>query len=195
MVRAVAFDLGGVLVDVEFERAAAEFGLKAAAFRRQVFGPEGERLHRAMSEGGSVEAFVLFLAATLGCTEAQARTAWATIVRPRSGALELVKSVIEVEALTVVAWSNTDPLHAAQLRPHLSPLFGPNCALSYDVGANKPASAFYEAGLAKLRMTAGDVVFLDDREENVVAANQHGIVAFRVTSVDDARLALERATS
>lgn len=50
---------------------------------------------------------------------------------------------------------------------------------SCHLGARKPDAAFYEALLDRLGCTAGEVLFVDDREVNVEAARAVGIASHR----------------
>jgi glucose-1-phosphatase len=49
--------------------------------------------------------------------------------------------------------------------------------LSFEVGASKPRSAIYDEAIRRAGCPATDLFFVDDREENVVAARQAGIDA------------------
>ena len=64
------------------------------------------------------------------------------------------------------------------------------------LGAWKPEAAFYERLHAKLpAATPGDVIFLDDVQRNVDAANAFGWRAVQFRDVEDLRAALARASA
>jgi HAD superfamily hydrolase (TIGR01509 family) len=50
---------------------------------------------------------------------------------------------------------------------------------SHHLGARKPDPAFFVRLLGRLEVTAAEVAFVDDREENVTAAAAHGLAAHR----------------
>ncbi|MFP4233560.1 MAG: HAD-IA family hydrolase [Nitriliruptoraceae bacterium] len=50
---------------------------------------------------------------------------------------------------------------------------------SHHLGVRKPDPAFYARLLDRLALPAGEVAFVDDREENVAAARAAGLVALR----------------
>lgn len=59
--------------------------------------------------------------------------------------------------------------------------------ISGELGTAKPDPAIWTALLDRLGAPAGEVLFLDDREVNVVTAREAGIKAFLFTGADDAR--------
>ena len=68
--------------------------------------------------------------------------------------------------------------------------------LSCDVGSNKPGPEIYQIALEKLgTIPPGDVVFLDDRESNVLAAASAGLTALLVTNHAETIVEVDRLTS
>lgn len=186
MIRLVAFDLGGVLVDVSMERAAHQFNVEVEAFRKRAFDGDGEALHAAMTVGGPADSFVDHLARVFGTDHPTARAAWASVVSPRPQARAIIDAVAALESVAQTAWSNTDPVHAQALQQPLAPLFSAHRALSFEVEAQKPAAAFFERALRRAALEPSAVLFVDDRAENVAAAKAAGICAVVATSVANA---------
>ncbi|QQG43252.1 MAG: HAD family phosphatase [Candidatus Daviesbacteria bacterium] len=58
---------------------------------------------------------------------------------------------------------------------------------SYDIGAKKPDPRTYQAALAALDISPTVGVFIDDREENVTAANQLGLNGLVYTTAEKLR--------
>jgi HAD superfamily hydrolase (TIGR01509 family) len=58
---------------------------------------------------------------------------------------------------------------------------------SCHLGVRKPDTAFFQAMLARLRRSADEVLFVDDRVENVGGAREVGIAAHRYRSADEVR--------
>jgi FMN phosphatase YigB (HAD superfamily) len=79
----------------------------------------------------------------------------------------------------LVLASNTNPFHWRLIRTRLAEA-GIDCPahLSYEIGAMKPADAFYAAVLAGDPPVAPGSVFVDDRADNVTAANAHGLTGW-----------------
>jgi HAD superfamily hydrolase (TIGR01509 family) len=89
--------------------------------------------------------------------------------------------------------SNTNEIHhltSTAAVPALGLL--PTHYVSYELKALKPDEAFYRAILADLALPAGEVVFIDDLEENVEGARRAGMIGVRFTSVDDLKRDLDQ---
>jgi putative hydrolase of the HAD superfamily len=83
--------------------------------------------------------------------------------------------------------SNAPVAHGTAFRNRdWSPAFR-HFVISGELGVAKPDPAIWQVLLDRLEAPAGEVLFLDDREENVAAARAAGIRAFLWTGADDAR--------
>ena len=69
---------------------------------------------------------------------------------------------------------------------HIHPLFD-TVVFSSMVGTEKPEAKIYELLIKELGVSPGEVIFFDDRIENVEAAKEFGINAFQVTEAKDMR--------
>ncbi len=172
----VAFDLGGVVVDVDKSHLAAMGNPDhtAAAF----FGAR----HDALSTGAlSADDYCRAVAADLGCGVDTVRDAWRGVVGWSAGGRALVDDV--KARADVRFWSNTDPIHAAALG-----LEDASAWTSFAVGFMKPDPRYFarvlDGGDAK------DVIYVDDRADNVAAAREFGVDAAVVSGVDEARAAI-----
>src|SRR5215469_8878340 len=67
-----------------------------------------------------------------------------------------------------------------------------HCTFSCYLSAYKPEAACYQAVLAILGASPAEVVFVDDRPENVAGAEALGIRSVQFTGADQARAALAR---
>jgi FMN phosphatase YigB (HAD superfamily) len=182
MSRIVAFDLGGVLVDVAKDHLD---GFGDAFF--------GDR-HDALSTGGlDADAWVAAVASDVDESADVVRAAWQRVVRWSPGALGLLQATALRGPLRV--WSNTDPIHWQVLQEKLVGAFDPRAfddvaTLSFRCGFMKPDPRFYAAALGN--DDPGDVLLLDDRKENVAAACAVGIDAVVVHGVAEAAAAIAR---
>jgi epoxide hydrolase-like predicted phosphatase len=61
------------------------------------------------------------------------------------------------------------------------------CILSSEVGLEKPDPKIYELLLKTVNLPGEEVVFIDDKEENVEAAKKLGIDAIQFTSIQELR--------
>ena len=85
--------------------------------------------------------------------------------------------------------SNTCPAHWHWIRDRTWPVASiefDQVILSYEVGAMKPDPAIYAAAEQAAGLDAGQIVFIDDREENVAAAQSRGWNAAQCFGGDDA---------
>lgn len=183
MIRAVVFDVGGVLVTNplgEFARVESEYGL-----------PEGTVM--ALFRGGS-----LFGQCEIGalpfadfCADAVAKIATDTGIAVPPARLAAMMAAImgdtvnaamlalvgEVKALgvtTAILTNNYAELHdwlVAAFPPELIDVYCESWAL----GVRKPDPAIYRRLLAMLGFAAEEVVFIDDFPENVEAAQAEGL--------------------
>jgi glucose-1-phosphatase len=82
--------------------------------------------------------------------------------------------------------SNTDPIHVAHIEATYSfvRLF-PARVYSCHVGSSKPSPVIYHHALREVGAMPDEAVFIDDMQENVVAAASLGINAFHFTSADE----------
>ncbi len=185
----VAFDLGGVVVDVDTS-VIARFGdgAQAAFF--------GDGRHDAVTVGAlDGDADLDAVGAALGgARRDDVEAAWRDVVRFSAGGLELVADVARRAdvAVDVAIWSNTDPIHWRVLGGPLEALAA-SVAPSFQLGQHKPDAGYFEAALARAGVNASDVIFVDDRADNVAAARAAGIEAYAVEGVAAARAAIDAA--
>ncbi len=102
--------------------------------------------------------------------------AWSDIFTPNPQLTDQLPP-LKTRGLRLVLASNTNELHFARIRnmtPGVVSLFDV-CVLSYEVGARKPADAFFQAVLAAAGTSAAACFYLDDRPDFVAAAGALGI--------------------
>jgi glucose-1-phosphatase len=81
--------------------------------------------------------------------------------------------------------SNTNALHIEALRergPHLDLLH--DCFFSHEIGCMKPSPTAYKHVLGVWKVPPDQILFLDDRSENVIAASNIGMQALHVFGPD-----------
>jgi FMN phosphatase YigB (HAD superfamily) len=178
--RVVAFDLGGVVVDVDHGVLA---GLGPRVREEEAL--FGDARHDALTVGAlDGEAFVAAAAAALDEDVDVVARRWREVVRFADGGLALLEATARV--CPVAVWSNTDPLHWGELGPALEAI-AVDVAPSFRLGAMKPADHYFRRALARLGVDPGEVLVLDDRADNVAAARAIGIDAVVVVGVAAAR--------
>ena len=188
--QALVFDLGGVLVDVDFRRALARWAracgvsadVLAARFRRD----EAFCAH----ECGTLDdaGYFAHLRAALGMriSEREMLAGWnAALGEPLPGAEALLRRLASEYPL--YALSNTNPAHLAHLEPRYRQLLSHfrHVFTSCELGARKPEPQVFHRLTQAIGEAAGRMLFFDDLEENVLGARRAGLIAFRVARPEE----------
>jgi len=196
MIRTLLFDLGNVLVGLEFERAyraaSALSGLSPDRIRdllrtSGLAGPyergeiDSAEFHRRTVELLGLEIDFERFAALWGDMFAD---------RP------LIDDALIDQAAArcrMAILSNTNELHFLDIRRRY-PLLGKfeHYVLSYQVGAMKPSARIYEAALEMTDSRPEECFFTDDKPENIAGARKLGIDAELFRGEDDLREHLRR---
>ncbi len=186
--RAILFDMGRVLVD--FDMSGCEATLQS---RSQV---DMDQLMRIVWDSGVARAYErgettaaefyghVKTHASLDMTFAQFMKCWTEVFDPVPILPpHFLPAIAGRFPLTLV--SNTNEAHAAFVRDNYD-VFGhfTNLVLSYEVGSLKPDPVIYHRAIEVSGFSAPDLLFIDDREENIGAASELGIRAYRFEGVD-----------
>ena len=196
-VRAVLFDIGGVLVASPFAGFASyerSVGLPSGSIRRiNSTNPDDNAWARFERGGIDLEAFCHAFegeAATLGLT-VDARSVLASmrggVVPAMVRALERVHATLRTALLTnnLAPMDRTGEL-ASALLPHVDVVIE-----SAVVGVRKPDPAFFRLACDALEVEPADCVFLDDLGVNCKAARRLGMHTIKVVESIDALAELE----
>jgi len=186
---ALLFDLGGVLVDVDLERAKGNLahllGTSPAAVDAGVF---ASGLKDGFDRGVlDADAFLATLLERFPSPDppsaGRLAVAWCDLFQERPEATRLLPELAQRHALYVC--SNTDPLHAGYiLDSYPWSRHFQDAWLSFEAGVAKPDPAYFEGALAAFGLTPAGAVLLDDRAENIAAAAALGLHTIHVTSRD-----------
>lgn len=193
--KALLFDLGGVLVDIDFGRA-----LKSWAVHSDLSFEELKREFRFDSqyeqhERGEMRANDYFdhLASTLKLTgtRADVERGWNAIF---VGEIEATRKLVEAARTSIpcFAFSNTNASHMATWSkrfPEVANAFD-QVFTSHEIGLRKPERAAFEHICRKTGYEAEAFLFFDDLPENVHAAAEVGLQAVLVRSPKDVADAL-----
>ena len=193
--RALLFDLGGVVLEFDFGRAFASWAAASGAdpntLRRRFGFDDAYKQH----ERGQIDASQYF--AHLRCllqvdlSDDALATGWNAIF---VGEMPRVRAILTKLAgcLPLYAFTNSNPTHIEECRrrfPEVLDLFR-KVFVSSAIGKRKPeADAFQEISRA-LREPLEQIMFFDDSQENVHAAQALGMPAVHIRTTHD----IERAT-
>jgi FMN phosphatase YigB (HAD superfamily) len=200
-VKAVIFDYGGVLSldqDNELIQSLASLtGLEMKEFHRLYFGTRGDFDKGVITAEEYWRSFFPLSGKkpdnrTIDRLIALDHSSWARINRDLlAWALQLKEQSYRISILS----NMPHEFHKFFINEfRWVPLLEPS-VYSCVAGHIKPDPEIYRMSLQALKVAAGEAVFFDDREDNVLAARKQGIHAFRYSSVEQARKDLMSVTS
>ncbi len=184
-IKALALDLGNVLVQVDHlrfcRRLATLAGLTPEEVYARVFGSDldpaydtgrltSEEFHRRVTEACGVTLPVPRFASW-----------WCDIFAPMEGMAALVGRLAGSYPLYLV--SNTNPLHFAHIRENYPLLHHfKRFVLSFEVGSRKPEPGIYRALIRQTGLPPRQCLFVDDKLPLVSAAREQGLQSWQFIS-------------
>jgi FMN phosphatase YigB (HAD superfamily) len=192
---ALLFDLGGVLIDIDFKRALRSWSqcshLPIDEIERRFAMDEPYRLHER-GEIGADEYFAhLRQLLELDASNRDIKQGWNSIfVGEIAATINCIATARET--LPCYLFSNTNPTHQAfwtTTFPTALDSFQ-QIFVSSELGMRKPDREAFEAVAAAMGFRVDETLFFDDMEENVIGARATGMQAVQVNSHADVELAL-----
>ena len=194
--KALLFDLGGVVLEIDFGRAFAHWQARSQLSHehiRQRFGvDEPYELH----ETGGIDAPAYFA----HLREHLQLEGDADFIHEGWNSIfvgEIAETVRILEAVRprvpCYALSNTNAAHLAHMQsefPHVLAQFE-KVFVSHEIGHRKPQPRAFEHVVREIGVAPGEVLFFDDLAENVQAARECGLQAVQVRGPGDVRGALQ----
>ncbi len=188
---ALLFDLGRVVLDIDFSKVLACWAGHAGCEPAQLVErfSTGEEFYRRHETGEISDAeFFGALRASLGVgiSDAQFLEGWnAIFAGEMPGIAPLLKRA--GKRLPLYAFSNTNSAHVeyfsvahADVLGHFRELF-----LSSSIGLRKPDAEAFDHVVQAIGVPACRIVFFDDLPENIEGARARGLAAVHVTSPAD----------
>ena len=188
--KAIIFDLGGVIIDVDFDRVfeawASMSGVSASSLKTHFATDTDYQRH----ERGEIDAAGFFECQrrrlAIDLTDAQFLQGWNAIFGPKvEGIDELIRRACKLAPCYV--FSNTNAAHQTFWEAALTdtlPLFE-KVYVSNQLGLRKPQAAAFRQVCTDIGAAPADVLFFDDTRENLDGAEAVGITAVRVDGPDD----------
>ena len=193
---ALLFDLGRVVLDIDFSRTLRHWARHAGCEPAQLSARFlRDDLYRRHEKGEiSDEAFFAGLRSSLGIelSDTQFIEGWnAIFVGEMPGINQLLARA--ARRLPLYAFSNTNAPHVAyfsgkyaEVLCHFRKIF-----LSSTIGLRKPDAEAYDHVVQAIGVPAERIVFFDDLAENVRGASERGLKAVLVNSSDDVARTLQ----
>ncbi|MEZ5739488.1 MAG: HAD family phosphatase [Burkholderiaceae bacterium] len=195
-VRLVIFDLGGVLLNIDFDRSFRIWGDAAGIdpqlLRRRYAIDDAYRRH----ERGQIDAHAYFAALAERLSITLPYETWlqgwnALLLDEVPGIRARISRARR--AGRVCVFSNTNAAHAQVWMGTHAAMLGlfDKVFTSSDLGLRKPEPEAFAAVLAAMGATAAQALFFDDTEENIDGARRVGLRAVRVRCPADIDSALD----
>ncbi len=187
--RWVIFDLGKVLLDFDFAIAAKELARYSPQEEEQILESINQSPLLHTFERGDWSEAQFFQKLSVECRlEAsleELKKGFAEIFTPVPSMVEFMDSLKE-RGIPVMVFSNTNVTAVDYIRAAFPffERFDAYC-LSYEHGCMKPDTTLYGVAQLMTRCTPGNLLFLDDRAENVHAARQMGWNAIHHQAPED----------
>ena len=196
MIKNIVFDLGGVIITLNFEQAVRRFYDMGVENIRTYLDPFAQTGIFGDLEGGKItaEEFRLKLSELAGCelSFADCLHAWKGFVEevPRCNLETLV--ALRQKGYRLILLSNTNPYMMSWA---MSPDFSGDghalgdyfdaCYLSYQCGIMKPDPAIFHLMLEEEGILPNETLFLDDGPQNVKVAASLGIQTYQPREGED----------
>ena len=187
---ALLFDLGRVVLDIDFNKAlacwAGHAGCTPADLAARFVRAEAYRHHEVGQIDDAAYFESLRQSLEIRLSDAQLLQGWnAIFVGEMPGISALLARASQ--SLPLYAFSNTNNAHVeyfpvayADVLGHFREMF-----LSSTIGLRKPDAAAYDHVVKAIGVPASRIVFFDDLAENIDGARARGLTAVHVTSPDD----------
>lgn len=198
MYKALVFDLGKVVFDLSFDRVFQSWAARSgksfdaikSRFAFDLFFEQSER--NEISPEQFRKAVMQRLDISL--SDAEFDACWCDLYLDAYPGID--ELLIRLKAnYKLVALTNTNEIHEPVWRKryagtltHFEKIF-----TSYEMGTRKPEALSYRLVLEYLACEPGEVLFLDDNEENTRGAEEPGIATILVTSFEQMKNELQRS--
>jgi putative hydrolase of the HAD superfamily len=198
--RALLFDLGGVVLDIDFDRVFHAWAARAScdpkALRRRFKFDDAYERH----ERGELDASGYFASLRrslrLSLSDDDFTAGWSDLyVAPVPGMLAVLAGASE--RFPLYAFTNSNPTHQAVWTTRYATELSIFRAIfvSSEMGLRKPDPSAFKEVARRTGLPPSAFIFFDDTLENVVGARTAGMPAVHVQSTDDVRVALRKLTS
>jgi glucose-1-phosphatase len=193
---ALLFDLGRVVIDIDFSKAIACWAGYAGCAPAELVERfvHDETYHHHERGRISDAAFFDNLRSMLGIaiTDAQFLEGWNAIFAGEMPGIAPLLARASAR-LPLYAFSNTNQPHVDHFSVHYADLLSPfrEIFVSSTIGLRKPDAEAFDHVVQAIGVPAGRIVFFDDLAENTFCARARGLQAVQVRSSDDVAAALD----
>lgn len=192
----IVFDFGGVMTGEPNREAVIEFLCASLQLTPSEFEKANLEKRQAVKLGKTDEEFWINFANERGfILPNHWSKQFKSVMKDAIGVnpeMYLLVNELREKQIPVALLSNIDERLSKLVREFgLYEPFNP-CLLSCEIGAEKPNPRAYEILMEKLHLPSAEIVFIDDREENIEAAKKLGLDAILFKSSDQIRQELKK---
>jgi glucose-1-phosphatase len=192
---ALLFDLGRVVIDIDFDRVLACWAGHAGCEPAHLAGrmqPDDNFKRHEKGEIADAEFFTsIRRSLDIDVSDAQLLEGWNAIF---TGEVPGISALLAraSQRLPLYAFSNTNRPHVEHFSVTYAGVLGHfrEIFLSSTIGLRKPDAAAYDHVVKAIDVPARRIVFFDDLAANIEGARARGLIAVHVTSPDDVTDAL-----
>ncbi len=195
-VDALLFDLGGVVIEIDFDRVFSKWALYSNQNLETIKSRFSFDSYYERHERGEIEASEYFasLRRSLGIdiTDEEFIAGWNSIYVGEISGVATVLSNVK-EKLPIYAFTNSNSTHQLEWSKkfrHVLNLFR-NVFVSSEMGKRKPESAAFKTISREIGVKPEYILFFDDSLENIAGAKKIGMQAVHVKSLDDIEISLK----
>ena len=194
--QAIVFDFGGVLTGEPNREAVITFICQSFHFSAEEFEKVNQEKRQAVKQGKTDEEFWIAYAKNKGIKlPANWSASFKSVMKDAIGVNPEMYALVDQlkeQQIPVALLSNIDERLSKLIRDFgLYEPFNP-CLLSCEIGIEKPDLKAYELLLIELNLPAKEVIFIDDRPENIEAAKAVGLDAILFQSEQQLREELSK---
>jgi 2-haloacid dehalogenase len=192
-VEAIVSDVGGVMVRDDFKSFFAQFeakiGMPAEAFYALTVGSEEWRLYN--KDFITEEELWRRLTPTLRVDDEVVRELrqWRRILIPIPDTIHILEGVRRRYPLYCLSNVDKATTHYLQERYRLYDIFD-GTVLSWEAGMRKPEMGIYELVIHRFNLIPERILFIDDKERNLIPARQVGFQTIPFRSPEDLEVKL-----
>ncbi len=190
-VKNIILDFGGVIIDVDYHRAAESFRKLGASGFENLYSKKEQAVFFDDFEKGRItdEQFRDEIRKYLpeGITDEQIDEAWNSMVDSIPQArMDFIHELKRKYHLFLL--SNTNSIHARDFTVKLNNQFGAGCLetifekiyLSFQIGMRKPDAEIFNKVMSENKLSYAETVFIDDSIQHVEGASRAGLNALHL---------------